>query len=127
MYAAVAARKPVPTPLAQALAARTIREWDALTVVPRYGFGSAERYYASMSVGPVLDRLELPALLVQHPRDPMVPEHSYRAHLDKLLPRLSVRKLSAGGHVGYPDGIDLGEQAPHGVEAQAIAWLLRQQ
>lgn len=125
MYAAVARRRELPTPLPRALAARTIREWDALTVVPRYGFGTVERYYAEMSAGPALQRLELPALLAQHRADPMVPPHAYERHLARKPDALDLRWLPAGGHVGYPSDVSLGEQGPLGVEAQAISWLLR--
>jgi predicted alpha/beta-fold hydrolase len=125
MYAEVARRRPVPVPVAHALAARTIRQWDELTVVPRYGFGSAERYYATMSVGPRLAELAVPALLVQHRADPMVPEWSYRQHLEAPPARLALRWLPAGGHVGYPRGIDLGEPGTLGVEPQVLAWLAR--
>ena len=126
MYEAVSRRRAVPTPLARVLAARTVREWDSLTVVPRYGFGSAERYYAQMSVGPELHRLALPALLVEQRQDPMVPPWTYEPHLASKPARLEVRWLPAGGHVGYPPGVDLGEPGPRGVEAQVLSWLLRQ-
>jgi predicted alpha/beta-fold hydrolase len=127
MYAAMAARRAVPTPLAEVLAVRTIRRWDALTVVPRHGFGSVDDYYAEASAGPSLRRLELPALLVQHAQDPMVPAWTYRDHLEHARGRvpLEVKWLPAGGHVGYPSGVDLGESGPRGVEAQALSWLLQ--
>jgi predicted alpha/beta-fold hydrolase len=125
MYVACAARRKMPAPVARVLAVRTIREWDSLTVVPRYDFSSVESYYAQMSVGPKLADLELPALLVSHPHDPMVPPWTYERHLAHKLPSLEHRLLSAGGHVGYPPGIDLGEQGARGVEAQALSWLLR--
>jgi predicted alpha/beta-fold hydrolase len=116
----------MPVPTERILVVRSIREWDRLTVVPRYQFESAEAYYAQMSVGPRLAELELPALLVSHPHDPMVPPWTYERHLAKQLPALEQRLLSAGGHVGYPPNIDLGEAGPLGVEAQALTWLMRQ-
>jgi len=125
MYLACSQRRAMPVPMGRILEIRSIREWDGLTVVPRYGFGSADKYYAEMSVGPVLADLELPALLVSHPHDPMVPPWTYERHLAKKLPALEQRLLSSGGHVGYPPGIDLGEKGPRGVEAQALTWLLR--
>jgi uncharacterized protein len=125
MYEAVARRRPVPTPLARVLAVRSLREWDTLTVVPRYGFGSAEQYYEQVSVGRELHRLALPALLVQRRHDPMVPPWTYETHLARKPDALELRWLSAGGHVGYPRAIDLGESGPRGVEAQALSWLLR--
>lgn len=125
MYVACAAKRAMPAPVERVLAVRSIREWDELTVVPRYGFASAARYYADMSVGPRLGELELPALLVSHPHDPMVPPWTYERHLAGAPSALERRLLSAGGHVGYPPGLDLGEPGPRGVEAQALTWLLR--
>jgi predicted alpha/beta-fold hydrolase len=125
MYEAVARRRELPTPLERVLAVRTIREWDALAIVPRFGFGTVERYYAEMSVGPALAQLALPALLAQHRADPMVPPHAYERHLARKPDALELRWLPAGGHVGYPSDVSLGEQGPLGVEAQAISWLLR--
>ena len=128
MYAAVAARRPVPTPLREVMAVRTIREWDATTVVPRHGFGTVDHYYDQMSAGPALRRLELPTLLLQHALDPMVPASTYRDHLEHARGHapLEVKWLQAGGHVGYPTDIDLGERGARGVEPQALEWLLRQ-
>ncbi len=126
IYEAVARRRGVPTPLEQVLRARTIREWDDLTVVPRHGFGSVERYYDSMSVGPRLSQLALPALLLQNAADPMVPPDTIEPHLRALSPGVTLRWLPAGGHVGYPSALHLGESGALGVESQALAWLARQ-
>lgn len=125
MYVACAQRRAMLVPVERVLAVKTIREWDGLTVVPRYGFAGAEQYYRDMSVGPVLADLQLPALLISHPHDPMVPPWTYERHLARALPALEQRLLTSGGHVGYPPGLDLGEAGPRGVEAQAITWLLR--
>lgn len=126
IYTHVARRKPVPTPLPRVLAARTIREWDGLTVVPRFGFGSVASYYESMSAGPCLSRLERPTLLVQSTTDPMVPPWTYEPHLAQPLPRLDVRRLHAGGHVGFPAEVALGGEAHAGLEDQVLRWLIEQ-
>jgi hypothetical protein len=126
MYEAVARRRELPTSLARVLAVDTIREWDELAIVPRFGFGTVDNYYAQMSAGPALHGLALPALLVQHRDDPMVPPWTYEAYVANDKPdRLELRWLTAGGHVGYPLNADLGEEGPLGVEAQAISWMLR--
>lgn len=123
IYSAVAQRRSVPTPLSRVLSARSIREWDGLTVVPRYGFRDAEDYYASVSVGPRLSQLQVPALLVQSRHDPMVPPWTYQQHLSHASKLLEVRTLGQGGHVGFPR-VRLHPQAQPGVlEDQLIAWL----
>jgi predicted alpha/beta-fold hydrolase len=124
IYSEVARRGSVPTPLLDVLSARTIRQWDGLTVVPRYGFDSAEHYYSSMSVGPHLPELQIPALLVQSLSDPMVPPWTYEPHLTARSPRLDVRRLAVGGHVGFPARVRLGDGPPAGLEHQALEWLL---
>jgi predicted alpha/beta-fold hydrolase len=126
IYAEVARRRSVPTPLARVLRARTIREWDSLTVVPRHGFDSVEHYYGTISVGPSLGRLALPVLLLQNRDDPMVPPRTYEPHLASLGAGVTLRWLSGGGHVGYPGALSLGERGARGVEAQALSWLARQ-
>jgi len=118
IYAQVASRRPVPTPLAQVLAARTIREWDSLTVVPRHGFDDVDHYYSSMSVGPRLAELAVPARIVHSTHDPMVPGWTYQDHLARAAgSRLVVEQLDRGGHVGFPAGAR--------VESRTLEWLLQ--
>jgi predicted alpha/beta-fold hydrolase len=118
IYAQVASRRPVPTPLARVLAARTIREWDSLTVVPRHGFDDVDHYYRSMSVGPRLAELALPTRIVHSSHDPMVPGWTYQDHLARAAgTRLVVELLDRGGHVGFPAGAR--------VESRTLEWLLQ--
>ncbi len=131
IYAGVAARRPVPYPLEAALRIRTIREWDDRIVAPRHGFAGAADYYARMSVAGRLDRLRIPALLLNAEHDPMVSSQDVRPLAQ--APRLTARFLPQGGHVGFPARIDAGlarngETAPGppfagGIEAQLLAWL----
>ncbi|MCB9568080.1 MAG: alpha/beta fold hydrolase [Myxococcales bacterium] len=123
IYREVAQRRPVPTPVPLAAAARTMREWDRLTIVPRFGFASTADYYTSMSVGPRLGELALPALVVAAEHDPMVPASTLRPTLAAAPPQVTVRWVDRGGHVGFPRSADLG-LAPGEVVDQALAWLL---
>ncbi|MET0387140.1 MAG: alpha/beta fold hydrolase [Polyangiales bacterium] len=126
IYAAVAAKHTVPTPLRIATAARRIRDWDRLTVVPRFGFESVEAYYATQSVGPRLAELTRPALLVQSSVDPMVPPWTYERHLARTLPQLSVRRLRAGGHVAFPRLLGADGSAKRWLEDQILDWFCTQ-
>jgi predicted alpha/beta-fold hydrolase len=92
----------VPTPVAEVDRTQRIRDWDALTVVPRYGFRDVTDYYASMSVGPRLSELKLPSLLVQSSVDPMVPPWTYERHLATASAQLEVMRVRSGGHVAFP-------------------------
>lgn len=124
IYAAVSRRRPVPTPLERIRKVRTIREWDSLTVVPRYGFADVQDYYARMSVGPGLAQLALPALLLVNPADPMVPPWSYTHHLEGALGTTRVETLRAGGHVGFPQRMGFSDGSERSVEAFALEFLL---
>ncbi len=121
VYAAVAARHPVPLPVEQARRIRTIREWDDRVVAPRHGFADAADYYARESVGPRLPDLRVPALLLASEWDPMVPAHTVRAALDALsrpAPRLEVRWIAAGGHDSFPRALEVDQKAVEWLRAQ---------
>lgn len=126
IYAAVAARRPVPVPPAQTRRIRTIREWDELVVAPRHGFAGADDYYARASVGPRLGALRLPALMVAGELDPMVPAGALEPRLAAPPPALTTRWVAGGGHLGFPAGsdLDLGGDPAAGVEAQLLGWLV---
>lgn len=126
IYAAVAARRPVPITIEQARGVRSIRRWDDLVVAPRHGFASAADYYEKASAGPRLSRLEVPALFVATEGDPMVPIGTLRPWVGRVAPALSVCWVSGGGHVGFPSRLDLGMPAPPGLEPQVMAWLALQ-
>ncbi len=123
VYAEVAARRQVPVPVERLLRARTIREWDGLAVAPRFGFDSAEDYYAKASVAPRLGQLGRPALLLYSSADPMVPWPTIAPALDRLPPSARVVLTPRGGHVGFPRGLDLGLSAAPGLQAQVVGWL----
>ncbi|HEV3458854.1 MAG TPA: alpha/beta fold hydrolase [Thermoanaerobaculia bacterium] len=139
LYAAVAARRPVPLPLAEVERLRKLRDYDERVVAPRHGFAGADDYYRRASVAPRLGELRLPALLVNSAGDPMVAASAVRPALELPVPRLEVRWVAGGGHVGFPRGVDLGldpkagldrgageraaEAAAPGVDDQVLAWL----
>jgi predicted alpha/beta-fold hydrolase len=120
--APVATRGRLPVSMRELRQVRTIREWDRLVVVPRFGFASTEDYYARSSVAPHLGRLAVPALLVVARNDPMVPAATLRPWL-KTAPRIDVRWVARGGHLGFPRSLDLGERGPRGIDGQVVAWL----
>lgn len=124
IYRAVAAKRPVPTPVARTDRVQFIREWDELTVAPRFGFVDAADYYARMSVGPVLERLRLRSLLVAAEHDPMVAAATLRPFLASPPPALEVCWVERGGHVAFPRRLDLGLGGGPGLLRQLLAWSL---
>jgi len=119
-------RRELSLSLAALMRISTLRQWDQQVVAPRFGFESAEDYYAQASAAPRLARLQRPALLVASEADPMVLATAVRPALTNHSPKLDVRWTARGGHVGFPASLDLGERGPLGLEHQALAWLLRQ-
>lgn len=124
-YAQVARRRQLPTPLARVHQVRLLREWDELTVVPRFGFGSVTRYYQQASAAGCLPALRVRTLLLQAEFDPMVLAEAVRPALRAAPPLLDVRWLRRAGHVGFPPELQLGEHAPAGLGSQLVSWLAR--
>lgn len=124
LYAEVAARSTVPTAPERLAHVDSIREWDALTVCPRYGFADPETYYSTQSVSPRLRHLHVPALLVVSRNDPMLSVADVEASLGEANALLDVRR-AGGGHVGFSPRLDLGEDAPLGLERQVLRWAER--
>lgn len=128
IYAAVAARRPLPMPVAEVARLRKIRDFDEHVVAPRHHFRGADDYYARASVAPHLGALRLPALLVYAAGDPMVQARAVRPVLRQQAPHLEVRWAERGGHVGFPSALDLALEGGRaagalGVDEQVIAWL----
>ncbi len=117
--------RPVPAERARRARVRRIREWDGLIVAPRWGFSSAEDYYARASVAPILDRIALPTWIVESENDPMVPVWTLEDALTRVSPMTEVTWTPRGGHVGMPANLDLGQPGPRGLHAQILTWVSR--
>lgn len=118
-----ARRGPMPGSAREIDKLDSIREWDRLVVVPRFGFGRVDDYYASASAGPRLDRLRVPSLYLGSRGDPMIPSQRCRVFLDAAGDRIDARWVEGGGHVAFPRHIDFGLGPKPGLEGQAEAWL----
>ncbi len=125
MYWASSARREMPIPASEALAIKTVVEWDERIIAPRFGFPSRHVYYDRMSAGPVLAGLELPTLFVAAEADPMVTAEQLRPWLADASSAVSVAWTERGGHVGFPDDLDLGLGDVGPFEPQIVRWLLR--
>lgn len=122
-YPVASSRLEDPAPPERIDEAATLREWDALTVVPRFGFRDVDHYYESQSVGPRLGGLRIPGLFVASPGDPIVPAASLRAPLAEASDRLEVRWVKNGGHVFFPPDVNIGFGSRPGLEHQVMNWL----
>ncbi len=78
---------------------RSIREFDHHFTSRWFGFGSAERYYSTQSACRVLDRIRIPALLVQAKDDPVIPFGIFEQV--KSNPLIELLATEHGGHIGF--------------------------
>ncbi len=128
-YEKVAARGGGPVSAARARRIRTILEWDTEIVAPRFGFSDAADYYTRMSVGPHLEGVAVPALVVVARHDPMVPLETVEPSLARVRGRdgaVEVRVIDRGGHVGFPRSARLeGEVGAGGLYDDVASWLRR--
>lgn len=110
----------VPSPWNAVRRVSTIHDWDAAVVVPRHGFDSVAHYHRTMSVGPRLSALEVPALYVGARGDPMVPHWTMAEALEHPGKNLRVELTDRGGHVALPCPRSLGTLP---LEPALIDWL----
>jgi len=123
IYRHVAARREVPLSLDEAARIDTIEQWDEQIIAPRHGFAGAEDYWARTSACKVLGDIETPTLFIASERDPMVLIDTVRPWLQNAT---TLRRIvtNRGGHVGFPQKVDLGLGAGGSVEDQIIQWML---
>jgi len=117
-YAATAERRAMPTPPSVARRARSIRQWDTLTVVPRFGFRDVDDYYTRASLTQ-LDRLQRPALVVASHDDPVTPLATLQPSLDGRVALLDV-VMHRGGHCSFPRPLDVDGGVLDWMERQAV-------
>lgn len=80
---------------------KTIYDFDDRFTAPAFGFGTADNYYATQSSNQFLDRIRVPALLIQAKDDPLIP---FAVYQNASLPRNGYLQLLAvehGGHLGF--------------------------
>ena len=80
---------------------KSIYEFDDKFTAPAFGFGTADNYYATQSSNQFLDRIRVPALLVQAKNDPLIPFEVYNHPAFTRNPNLRLLAVEHGGHVGF--------------------------
>ena len=84
-------------------AARDLYEFDNVFTAPLHGFKSTEDYWARASAKPHLDRIQIPALVVNARNDPFVPAWCLPSQRD-VGECVTLWQPAHGGHVGFPHG-----------------------
>ncbi len=77
---------------------RTILDFDHAITAPSFGFRDAWDYYAQSSAAAYLERVRVPALLIQAQDDPFLPFDRYRVPPN---PALHLLAPEHGGHVSF--------------------------
>jgi len=80
---------------------RSVRDFDAAYTAPFFGFGSAEDYYHRAAALRVIDKIEIPALIITAADDPFVPADAFRHPSVAANPRVTVVITEHGGHCGF--------------------------
>ncbi len=84
-------------------AARTLYEFDNVFTAPLHGFRDTDDYWQRASAKPQLQRIRIPALLLNARNDPFVPASSLPA-AHEVGAYVTLWQPAHGGHVGFPRG-----------------------
>jgi predicted alpha/beta-fold hydrolase len=82
-------------------AIRTVREFDAVYTAPYFNFESAEDYYHRASAMRLVDRIQVPALVITSEDDPFVPSQPFHDAKVTGNPHIDLRITAHGGHCGF--------------------------
>jgi predicted alpha/beta-fold hydrolase len=80
---------------------RSVRQFDAAYTAPYFGFASAEDYYHRAAALRVVDRIQVPALIITAEDDPFVPAASFRDPAIAANPNITLVVTKHGGHCGF--------------------------
>ena len=86
------------------LGATTLHAFDDVFTAPLHGFRDADDYWRRGSAKPHLDRIRIPALVLNARNDPFVPAWSLPTPGQVGNP-VTLWQPAHGGHVGFPAGV----------------------
>ena len=84
-------------------AARTLFDFDNIFTAPLHGYRDTPDYWARASAKPHLERVRIPALVLNARNDPFVPGPSLPASAE-VGRFVTLWQPEEGGHVGFPHG-----------------------
>ena len=82
---------------------RTFREFDDIYTAPLHGFASASDYWRKSASLPLLERIRVPALLLNAKDDPFLSPGCFPVRAVARNPFLKLETPAWGGHVGFLD------------------------
>ncbi len=80
---------------------KSVYQFDDEFTAQSFGFGTADNYYATQSSKQFLDRIRIPALLVQAKDDPLIPFEVYDHPAFSQNAFLRLLAVEHGGHLGF--------------------------
>jgi predicted alpha/beta-fold hydrolase len=80
---------------------RTIIDFDNYYTARLFGFGTAANYFKTQSSNQFLERIAVPALVVQAKDDPLVPFSAFDHTAFSRNPNLELVAVDHGGHLGF--------------------------
>lgn len=87
--------------LDQALRSKTLADFDNVFTAPLHGFKDTADYWQRASSKPHLQKVRLPALVLNAQNDPFIPAESLPTPAD-ASPWVTLWQPKHGGHVGFP-------------------------
>lgn len=102
---------------------RTVRAFDERFTAPHHGFRDADDYYHRASAMQVIDRIQVPTLIVTASDDPVVPAHSFRDRRLVDNPYISLVVTRFGGHCGFVSSAS-GADDGYWAEGMCVEFLL---
>ena len=80
---------------------RSIRQFDEAYTAPHHGFRDAADYYYRASAMRVIDKINIPTLIITAADDPFVPAGPFREPAVANNPNITLMLTNAGGHCGF--------------------------
>ena len=80
---------------------RTVREFDERFTAPHHRFRDADDYYYRASSLRVIDRIQVPTLILSARDDPFVPAEQFGDPALAANPHITLQVTRHGGHCGY--------------------------
>jgi hypothetical protein len=80
--------------------ARTLRDFDEAVTAPLHGFRGTDDYWTRASAKPLLDRIEVPTLLLNARNDPFMPETAL-PRSEEVSPLVLCEFPEEGGHASF--------------------------
>ena len=104
---------------------RTVRQFDSAYTAPYFGFASAEDYYHRAAALRVIERIQVPALIITAEDDPFVPHASFRDPAIAANPHVTLVVTPHGGHCGFLGDRTAGDEDGYWAERQIVEFARR--